>query len=360
MRDVDLFRNFSRLFVSILFIFMGCWPVRAQTTPAQVAEQVTALLNFLKPVNLAAPGDLDDKNFDPLIEQLLRLRAAKKPSILEIEKVKISSSLLGSNFSTAFPSAAWPRDLIDEIKKAATYFDGLVFLRDPTQALLRRMDVLTASAQAIDMDDAAVQASVEALVKKLTAGKPTSARNQANLARDTLKGLLDDAAMKRVLIEDKDVSSKLAQLREALQPFAADKQLRVHIVSALYGDIGAINDILRRGHSVTMKERDRWCLAGAAVATSCERQTNCQANVDFKQALCGYDPAPLMASAYKGLVVVYQCRSNDDALWNDVDKMDYTKARIDRKFVPPPPTATTRLTLLYSKEQSFRCAPPLN
>ncbi|RWC50014.1 MAG: hypothetical protein EOS55_05490 [Mesorhizobium sp.] len=358
MRIRDQFRCAGRLALSLVMIFLAPGAALAQTTPAKAAEQVAELLTVLKSVNLPNGETIEDKNFDLLIGQLLRLRAAKNSNIIEIDKVKLSSALLGgSKFSTDFPASAWPRDLILEVKNAATYFDGLVFLRDPTQAILRRMEFITAPSVTIDMDDAAVRTSAMALLKKLTTGNPASARARADVAQTTLKELLDDAALKKVLLEDKDIAAKLAQLRTDLMPFAAQKQPRIHIVSALYGDIGVIDRILQKGRPVRNLQRDRWCIASAAAA-ACERLSSCQVNLDFKQALCGYDPAPFMSSAYKALVVIYECRNNDDAIWTDGVAGD-GNVGIDRKFVPPQ-DPDLLIALLYGKDQSFKCAPPLN
>jgi len=350
---MDVFIRAISMVVAATMFGLVWTPASAQETPESIDQKVLEAIDFLKKSDLKDPKQLIDGNFDDLIRQLVRLRAARGGVVAEIEIIGLPARLLDKDFGGADSAKAWPDKTVAAIAAAGLYFDGLLALRDPIPLFLDRAAAVRALVAKVDKDDSAVQAGIRSLVAAVTALMPTLGADRALAAQAELATQLKAAGVDKVLLANPEAVARLAKLRTDLAVFTDRRDNRVHVIGALYGDINAIMQVLDRHEPIRNARHHRWCVASAALSTSCERQRLCRVDADFETALCGFDPAPFMASAYKGLVVLYECLPNgDDAVW--YDRLEDAATPLNQVRRP-----TLRTTMLYSKQQSFSCAPPI-
>jgi hypothetical protein len=138
---------------------------------------------------------------------------------------------------------------------------------------------------------------VKALAGKLTEQIPA-------LDSKTVSDVKADTARKKPYVD----------LNAALQTIVGSSDLRVHIISAAYGDRFLLESFVKTGKPQSPGARSRWCNATAALRTKCERKSACTAGPLV--SLCGFDPAEFTEPRYKGVIVNYACiRDSDAGYW---------------------------------------------
>lgn len=331
----------------------------AQTpaTSTEINKAVDAALAALENKEVSDPASIDVTKQLKLINALLKLQTQQETaSSFEVLQSRLSSTLLDELKKTP---AKWPADLIDSFVAQADYFDKLVLSRDEVRAFAWRAKAIID--QKAVLESKASDIEVSKWTPQLISVLQAVATKTANTIDDTkvvstaLDGILGKEEKVTVLKGHKESVAMLSALRKKLAPFSASMGDRVHVISALYGDINAINQLSKTTAPAWVKKHHRWCIASATVAKSCERQRSCSLSTitDFRNGICSYDPAPFLDKAYKALVVWYVCRPNlNEANW--IDPSTWSTDKFD-----PRPTRQVRSAVLYSKDQSFDCVGPV-
>jgi hypothetical protein len=131
--------------------------------------------------------------------------------------------------------------------------------------------------------------------------------------------LITASAANRLLIvealADKDKSKPIPKAREAFDGAWASvtDDYKIHVIKSWFGDLR------------TKWAEGRLCTSTLAVKTPCEGQPSCKplqdgtAPAQFNQEiLCGFDPAPLVDSRFKGVVIEYACVRGGKDTWDRV------------------------------------------
>lgn len=309
----------------------------------------------LAQTKLTKPEALSTSEVHSLINAALGLLVQKEPTKpLEIQQAELSKTLL-----TAFPKphTTWTKEFSNTVGAQATFFSGEFASYDNTLEFVRAAGLMSARmASVIQTNNQAIVAAAQ-LAPALSSRFPSPAASitlQAQTAATSLISLVSaktNPNSRQVLLADKATVDKLDELRQELAAFSTRNEKRVHILGALYGDLNVIDAIVQKGKPIAGGHH-RLCIATATVAESCERKAECKvtpAPADYRNGICGYDPAPFLDKAYKGLVVWYVCNSNtNEHNWNGVS------GRLTGIFDPKVNKLGTA-AVLYSASQSFSC-----
>ncbi|EUC00045.1 hypothetical protein PMI07_006325 [Rhizobium sp. CF080] len=339
----------------ILFFCLVCEVSSVNADDVGIDNSITILTDLLLKSKLKQSDPNKIQKVDILIRYLLDYKARGAGITLERQTAVISQELLASGFTRDNLPASWTGDFTAALSESEAFFDNLLVSRDPTASFLRRAKTLADDKSKLSATNPAVVAAAALIDAKLKVLLVPASVPALAAQADAMVTVLQDADSRKILLLDKDSIKSLAALRAALLPFEQRRELRVHLLGALYGDVDAINSDFEPGAgkriSRAPKTESRWCIASAALIAQCERQAACQFNDDYKN-LCGFDPAPFAPAAKKALVVFYDCRANDqDSSWTMVPET----SAIRKSFTLPTGTQT-RVAALYSKGQSFRCS----
>jgi hypothetical protein len=325
----------------------------SETSAADVNTAITDFTKRVEGFTVKDPQALSPDANALLLDSLLKLRALADKNSLELQQARASSLLL-ERAKIALSKPNWPQAFIDTLLVQANYFDGLLYDREALLAFRRAADTivskLPAGALADPLDLAAARKLRQAMDNRLPS-PPVVQPNAIDVADAALKQLnsvLKEPEIK-ALIEDATVRRQLTELRARLAVFEKRDQQRVHVLGALYGDIHAINWAVKAGISKPSR-RDRWCIASANAAKSCERKANCTLEFDnFSKDICSFDPAEFLEPRFKAVVVWYVCRTNaNEANWDGPE--GDTTAIFDVALAKK-----GRRAVLYNRNQSFAC-----
>jgi hypothetical protein len=307
---------------------------------------------------------------DPLIQDLAKFDSVAVPEdvrdVLKPLKTKLNELEKKAPLSDLSDRVAELKKLVDSIDpKKTTIWPGLVDdvgvlmdslakieEEDPTAAARRRADRLLAATKkspigtypplldsisklfpAIEAIEAvkpgeAIQRRALSLTQLLT-GKP------ATTASPTLPAALDGLA------------AAVGDYRATLEP-PADPPYRIHIIRSWFGDLR------------TRWREGRLCAATATMMTKCEAQEECRLNGEGgitydPQVLCGFDPAPLVDPAYKGVAIAFTCVRGGKQTWDAIAQ----HPGIDPETGAAWKETDINHATLRSSGMSFRCPFPV-
>lgn len=177
------------------------------------------------------------------------------------------------------------------------------------EELTKWIAALTDAQKEAARQDAALQALLKAADRLMSGDDLARASQLAAMLVDRLKS----GRMKNDEWEER-LSKSLAELSTEMDKFFKDRPLRIHIISAQYGDL----------------ETDRTCDAKSYFRSKCEGHPHCPVSTTSNSdpaplsitgsELCGYEPAPLAGAGVNKAEVSYACVRFGKRSWDDVER----------------------------------------
>lgn len=210
------------------------------------------------------------------------------------------------------------KTLVDQLFKIQrTYFasDAFANLADATKILVN--DEANYRARLLDVSVQQSLSEVSNLIDtKLVTVPETLFTNKANQLTSLIftAASSTDAIKEQIALNRKRIITAPAAMaaRDALIKALTDLNdslgKRIHIESAMYGDMGKGASSKRR------------CDATKAIRTECQGKNSCSVTTELKSAvnLCGFDPIPLAENKTKKLAIGYFCIETDKAGWDSL------------------------------------------
>ena len=255
----------------------------------------------------AAPADDVVKKIEELNAALTAFdgKTSVAADINGLRKLLRDKKLLGNDAADVF--VLYSNDIQDLLKddpSAQLVRDGKAAANSVT-ALLVQLNKL-----APDMPDTLVKERFIAQLDGLT-GLINKGRSSQVVLTETL---LVPAAGSPSTDPDPKVRTARANFDTAWAKITEDQSPKIHIIRSWFGDLR------------TNWREGRLCAATSAIMKKCEARPECVLdaapagqpnNVYDQQILCGFDPAPLVDPAYKGVATEYSCVRGGKLVWED-------------------------------------------
>jgi hypothetical protein len=200
--------------------------------------------------------------------------------------------------------------------------------------------------------DALDQLALDALLKK-----------RATLLLDRLTGLIATSDSNALMLSKAlhapatGIATEDKALQEARKSFepawtSISQDLKIHVIRAWFGDLR------------TNWREGRQCHATSTIMTKCEAQAECKLDAApatqpgaayDHQVLCGFDPAPRVDPAHKGVAVNFVCARGTKLIWDEIAK----QPGINPETKVPWQEHEINLATLRSSGMSFRCPFPV-